>query len=810
MNQIELELMAYGHGRERAKSIIERSAEKGRASSNPYAQPIFRRFIQPLGEVMLSDRQEKGPGRRKAHLVLMDGMDPETVAYIAVRVVLNNVLSGETSAQAVTREVGKAVYHEYCLKLFEAAEPDLFYTITQDFERKLSKSERHRMTVYRMQAEKAGHKFIEWGWSGILQVGGYLIETLEMLGMIQTNRYQTMTPKGLHYGIDIIMTEAVADLIAQVEERVISTTPYYLPCIEPPKPWNGLTGGGFHTREMQRMSPYAIYSGPAVRDRLKEADLGVDLGAINKLQEVRWQVNARMFSAVQQVAKHFDMEEVLSQAEFPAPPRPPFLDDVSDRDDMTEDQLKEFTDWKREKAEWYTQMKLRGTKWGRYTTAMRIAHQFLEYEAIWFVYFADWRGRKYCRTTGINPQGSDLQKALLHFAEGKPLDSQEAVEWFLMAGANRWGYDKAPLPKRVQWALERREQIIAMADNPVANNEWREADKPLQFLAWAFEFRDYMKDPDNFLSHQPIGMDGSCNGLQNFSAMLRDEIGGKATNLVPPEDPDADAEDIYGLVAKETTRLLTSAVEEDLDKETLRVLWLQHGINRTVVKRSVMTLPYGSTRFSCATFIVDDYLRHGKAIEFSKDQYGAAGQYLSTHVWQAINTVVVKAAIAMRWLQQSCRKLIKEGHETLSWVSPTGLPVCQAYWKSEVKRIVTLLHGGAKLRAHSETDKPDPIKHANGIAPNFIHSLDAAHMTLVVLEASRRGISSLAMIHDDFGTHASDAAALYSIIREVFVSIYSTHDPLLDFFNSYPGLSEVPESGSLDLGLVVDSPFFFS
>ena len=41
-------------------------------------------------------------------------------------------------------------------------------------------------------------------------------------------------------------------------------------------------------------------------------------------------------------------------------------------------------------------------------------------------------------------------------------------------------------------------------------------------------------------------MDGSCNGLQNFSAMLRDEVGGKAVNLIPSDKP----QDVYMEVVK--------------------------------------------------------------------------------------------------------------------------------------------------------------------------------------------------------------------------------------------------------------------
>ena len=66
------------------------------------------------------------------------------------------------------------------------------------------------------------------------------------------------------------------------------------------------------------------------------------------------------------------------------------------------------------------------------------------------------------------------------------------------------------------------------------------------------------------------------------------------------------------------------------------------------------------------------------------------------------------------------------------------------------------------------------------------------------------------MIHDDFGTHAADAAALYRIIREQFVAMYEKHDVLSAFHSAYPMLPEPPCMGSLDLKQVLESPYFFS
>ena len=86
---------------------------------------------------------------------------------------------------------------------------------------------------------------------------------------------------------------------------------------------------------------------------------------------------------------------------------------------------------------------------------------------------------------------------------------------------------------------------------------------------------DSGKPQGEFISRLPVSVDGTCNGLQHLSMLMRDEVGGKATNLIPGEGP----QDIYQQVADEANRLLG-----------------QSKVSRKMAKRPTMTLPYGSTQ----------------------------------------------------------------------------------------------------------------------------------------------------------------------------------------------------------------------
>src|SRR6185437_8634736 len=114
---------------------------------------------------------------------------------------------------------------------------------------------------------------------------------------------------------------------------------------------------------------------------------------------------------------------------------------------------------------------------------------------------------------------------------------------------------------------------------------------------------------------------------------------------------------------------------------------------------------------------------------------------------------------------------ILQDRDHIRWVTPSGFPVIQRYQKRPMTMIRTRLNGMAKLMVGRDSEEANKAGHKNGVAPNFVHSLDAEHMRAVAIAASQEGMS-LAMIHDDFGTHAADAARFATIIRETFVALY--------------------------------------
>lgn len=812
MTQLEVEERMYLGGINRAEKMMASAEDAGRAHQNPYAKELFDEFVLPLASAIKEDIDAKRAGRRQAHTMLLAGLDADAVAYLAVRYVVSNLLSSKPEDhRKLAYGIGRTVHRELVLAQIEQSNPDLYHALANDFARRLSKDERHRMVVFMQQAEKNNIDITKWDIGSREQVGFYLMGLLETSGLIVLG---TEVRSGYQREArEVLLHPEIVERIDKIKAYVSVSMPVYGPCVEPPLDWGPQQTGGYHSPKMRSANPTLIHGRRSSRKLAQGADMPVVYGAVNALQRTAWAVNTRMLDTIYAISKEFSTKEIVSLNDTPSPARPDWLKEAwtkQPKDQWPIAKLEEFKQWKRDMAEWHTERKLLGSRYARFYAATRAAEMFRAYPAIYFVYFADSRGRLYPLTYGLNPQGSDLSKALIHFAEGKPLTTPDAVKWFHVQGANKWGFDKATLSERVSWVHDRADLICSFADDPVNNTGWTEAGDPLQFLAWCFEYAEYLRKP-NFVSRIPISMDGSCNGLQNLSAMFRDEVGGAATNLTA----NTVMRDIYGDVAKAATVRLAAKLTVTTDDEERALIskWLEFGVARSAVKRSVMTTPYGVTERTATEYIIDDYLRQNMGPTFDKTQYRRAAIVLMSCVWPAIGDVVVKGREAMDWLKKAARQIIKNNEredQMIVWPTPSGFPASQAYYDVEVHRIRTHLHGPMKIRVHSEKDDADPQRHANGLAPNFVHSMDAAHLHLSTNDAARNGIASLAMIHDDYGTHAADAQKLYDIIRKQFVAMYLACDPPAELHKLYPYLPPPPAKGNLDIMEVLESDFFFS
>lgn len=274
----------------------------------------------------------------------------------------------------------------------------------------------------------------------------------------------------------------------------------------------------------------------------------------------------------------------------------------------------------------------------------------------YFPHNRDFRGRVYPLVVrGPHPQSNDTGKALLMFADGIPL-GERGWYWLRIHAANCAGYDKIPLHVRVEWTDANRERIIAAARDPLNQAWWAELDdegepvldSPWQALAVFHELAMAweLPDPTRFVSHLPVQLDGSCNGLQHLSAMIADNDEARKVNLTPC----AGRQDYYTDVCNRVVAAVTVDAQRG---HKAAVVW-SGKITRRTVKSAAMTFAYGVTKRGIADQLVEDELVPAEWHEQTE-----AANYLAGKLWDARAATMGKSMKVMDWLKETAKRLAK-------------------------------------------------------------------------------------------------------------------------------------------------------
>lgn len=717
--------------------------------------------------------------------------DYESIAFLTCQVALS-AINKTLPLTAATSSVARRLETELEYRHLQSEAPGLYHKLMTQL--KNTAHERHRRNVIIHTKNKCGIARDKWTKERGIQLGGMLLHMLSdsnLLIQIEMHRERGKTK------YMITPTPECDEWMKQSHARCELLAPVFMPMVVPPRPWRGVRGGGYLNQTIQKLKLVKTRNSNYLEE-LSHAAMPEVYEAINTLQETPWKVNNAVLKVMREAWDSGDSIGKLPATEdtpFPAKPV-----DIATNNDARDA-------WKMEVAK-IRQMNLRlKSKRISVSSQLMVAERFKEKEAIYYVWTIDWRGRAYPLASFMHPQADDSGKSLLQFSEGKPL-GESGGYWLAVHIAGLFGIDKCSFDERVRWVQDHQEEILDSAISPLDGQRfWCEADKPWCALAACMEWMGFTISGNDYVSHLPVAMDGSCNGLQNFSAVLRDEIGGKAVNLLPNDTP----QDIY-----------TEVMNVVIAKLPADSKW-NGKVTRKIVKRPVMTLPYGASQFGMRQQIIEEVTKIEEETGVSyldtdeKDTYQQCGE-LAAIVYNSIGEVVIAARQAMDWLQAVARIAAKDGLP-IHWHTPMGFPVLQNYYESDVKRVRVMMGTQQiSLRTQVDSTRINKRRMAQGIAPNVVHSWDAAHMMRTILKCKDAGIDSFSMIHDSYGTHACDVETMGSCLREAFIEQY-TPDLLEEFkqeiIKQLPDkliekLPDIPAKGTLDLSLVQQSEFFFA
>lgn len=580
-------------------------------------------------------------------------------------------------------------------------------------------------------------------------------------------------------------------------EPVHSLLAKHLPMVAEPKSWAGFTKGGFLSYENKFMR---TKTGGEKDQRLyieaatEKGDMDQTFKGLDVLSKTPWTINKPVFRAM---VEAWNTGEAIANipAENPEvklPPEPSRATDPQERRKW----IRAIKESENQRCGLHSQRCFQNFQ-------LEVARA-LEDEIFYFPHNVDFRGRAYPIPPLLNHMGADHCRGLLRFAKGRELGAN-GLKWLKVHLANVYGFDKASLQGREDFATEHLPDILDSANNPLKGSRWwLEAEDPWQCLAVCIELRDALASPDptRFVSHLPVHQDGTCNGLQHYAALGGDEWGARQVNLEPGDRP----ADVYTAVAE----LVKESLAKDLEQGNPLARYLDGKITRKVVKQTVMTNVYGVT-YSGAKAQVRKQLvaAHNDIPNEPVINVEVLASYITTKIFTALSTMFKGAHDIQYWLGNCAGRIaesltpqqINRVHQkskqkkrtapvsgravdkktateeattfrsSVVWTTPLRMPVVQPYRSSSSRVIQT------NLQAISITDphRNDPVskrKQVQGFPPNFVHSLDATHMLLSAIRCHELGLS-FAAVHDSFWTHAGSVEVMNGVLRDAFIQIHS-------------------------------------
>ncbi|XP_053821889.1 DNA-directed RNA polymerase, mitochondrial [Vidua chalybeata] len=758
-------------------------------------------------------------------------------AYVDIMLQVLNDLSPQGESLAVlARELGSKVYDRYIIqRKLRSGQLEKVQKIYENYIQLLAKDSQPKQYMPREYWEKlvadAGFgpslnlKTCSWPCVLLMRLGMHMLELLVKAVKVPRNilnhRLESKPIPVLYHvysfysnwQVGLIRPHPIfSQLVSKAAETMLTFNSSAMPMLCPPVPWTSPSFGAFvlnDTKLMRFMDETTQHQ--LLLEQSPLVNLHPVLDALNQLGNCAWKINQPVLDIIISIFndkgdEKLDIPPPLSEA--PKPPTPP-----SNSSTWSKSFKHEVFLCKKKTAEMHS---LRMDALYKLSIA-----NYVRDKVFWFPHNMDFRGRTYPCPPYFNHLGNDVTRAILLFAEGRPLGPR-GLDWLKIHLINLTGLKKKnALQERLEYANEIMEDILDSADHPLTGRKWwMDTDEPWQTLACCMEIAKASRSPDPaaYISHFPVHQDGSCNGLQHYAALGRDLSGAASVNLVPCGLP----QDVYSAVAQQVEEFRKKDAERGLKVAQV----LQGFISRKVVKQTVMTVVYGVTRYG-GRLQIEKRLK--EIDEFPEEYMWEASHYLVKQVFNSIKEMFSATRDIQNWLTESA-KLIAQSGRTVEWVTPLGLPIVQPYYRSRS----TVLNCGMQrlsVKTSNSSQKPDTVKQKNAFPPNFIHSLDSTHMMLTALHCLRKGLTFVS-VHDCYWTHALTVDVMNQVCRQQFVALHSEKilqdlsEFMLEKYCSSSSsstepiahwqkrlmeqLSNVPRTGEFNLKQVMDSTYFFS
>lgn len=587
--------------------------------------------------------------------------------------------------------------------------------------------------------DPAHYHWAEWDDATKVKTGGRVMMAIfEATDLFELEAIKDDATEQFEGSKRLRLTDAAEEQLASLNDFLDAQTPQFGPMFNTPYPWGPDSLGPYDNISLANLVPPVKHMSKAQEEAvyaaMKNGKLTEATEALNRLQEVPYDVNKDVVNLVEWVVENKLWDEVSS---FPSLTKFPELKNMPEKKfakltkgeqlDFRRDQLD------RRKGNREVQANLLGIK-----RNLDEAHNIISaaadgVDAFYLPHQWDYRGRVY-HTSEFGHHNTDYLRAMFLFANKTPI-TRNNIKYLCLQIANTFGngLDKRRLTRRQAWVRLMQDRLYEVGRDPtnrttkwqrrdpetgklVFDKEtgepvmetpfefWASADDPLQFYAACRELFNATEHGFGYMTGLPIGLDATQSGIQVYCAMGRNLEDGQKVNLTENKEPG----DLYTAVMEKAQELIDRDIEDltadglnpdveeeddDREKDRRKLLhatqWKNHKLTRKTVKRNCMTWAYSSRRWGFADQLRTDLMEPlSKQVAnpndpltehpFGADRGWGAAWYMAGINERAITAVVTSAADGMEFFQKLVRMLNKDNMH-LQYETPLGFPVHQYY-----------------------------------------------------------------------------------------------------------------------------------
>jgi len=775
--QVQLERDQIRQGLKRLRDNTDALQQRSYASATVYGvasiDMLLPRLVKRIEDTNNRIHEGKNGAAFKEIAQYISDLEPLAAAAIALKLTFDKVFSykeGSNQVQSVCDAIGSAVEDECQMRYYERCAPGLLNILKKNYWHKSSGTKQRLTSIQTLMNRKDIQQWQTWGRSNRIKLGSWLLDCI--IASSQFNNSSGWFKRDMHQeGRKRINYIVPTPEFLVIKDKVMADAELFAPLAWPmliePNDWTNERAGGYLLNEVMRG-----------HDMVRRGNHGciqgeIPINFLNKIQKVALTLNPFTVQVAEELERlGREVGKFLPVVQHELPPKPVDIAENREARKAYNRAATHVQDLQHQEHK----------KSCRTRMTMEAVKRFKDVDKFYIPWSFDYRGRAYPIPAFLTPQDTDFGKSLLVFADGSYM-TPEAEDWLAFQVATTFGLDKAPMTERLEWARNNHELFTLISQDPIGNLPlWEGVEEPWQFLAAAEEYYHCVVLADRQFTRLMVATDATCSGLQILAGLARDKSTARLVNVLPSDKP----QDAYKVVSEKATPYCPESIQPYMD--------------RKVVKRVVMTVPYNAKPFSNRGYIRDALAEKG--VEISKEDLTKTVKA----VRNAMDVIVPGPMAVMKWIEDEVATAIKAGKEHLEWSTPSGFVVHQKLNKKLTVTLQLQLLGRCEMKvAVDDSDEVDLNHHKNATAPNLIHSLDASLLHFSAL----RFDAPIALIHDSVLCRATDMSTLSTIVRETYMHLFAEHDYLKDFASQIGAETDPPIIGDLEPESVIESTYFF-